>query len=69
MAETFQETPEIDRGLVEGNYFDYVDDDVALQAEIDLLDSANAFEDPSSLLMDARCTLTRCVHPRELYLA
>ncbi len=62
MAETFTETPEIDRGLVQGNYFDYVDDEVALQAEIDLLDSADAFEDPS-FPSDARALYFDPLHP------
>ena len=32
MADEFIEQPEIDCGLVAGNYFDYRDDEFALQA-------------------------------------
>ena len=56
------ETREIDRGLVQGNYFDYVDDDVALQGEIDLLDSADVFED-TSFPADARALYFDPLHP------
>ena len=56
------ETREIDRGLVQGNYFDYADDDVALQGEIDLLDSADVFED-TSFPADARALYFDPLHP------
>ena len=62
MADEFVEQPEIDCGLVAGNYFDYRDDEVALQAEIDLLNAAASFED-EKFPADARALYFDPLHP------
>ena len=38
-----EEVAEIDTGLAPGNYFNYRDHDVALQAEVDLLDGISGY--------------------------
>jgi hypothetical protein len=62
MADEFIEQPEIDCGLVAGNYFDYRDDEVALQAETDLLNAVASFED-EKFPADARALYFDPMHP------
>ena len=37
----FQQPKEMDSGLCPGNYFDYLDDDIAKQRELELFDTWN----------------------------
>lgn len=57
------EIAEIDRGLAPGNYFDYKDHEVALQAELDLLDPSGAPFVDETFPADARSLYFDPLHP------
>ncbi len=54
---------EIDTGLAIGNYFNYADKDVALQAEIDLLDTVEGYFCDTTFPADTRALYFDPVHP------
>ena len=54
---------EIDSGLAPGNYFNYPDHDVALQAEVDLLDGIEGYFNDEAFPADSRQLYFDPTHP------
>jgi len=54
---------EIDSGLAPGNYFNYPDHDVALQAEVDLLDGIEGYFNDEAFPADSRQLYFDPAHP------
>jgi len=57
------EVAEIDTGLAPGNYFNYTDKDIALQAEIDLLDGVAGYFCDTTFPADTRSLYFDPLHP------
>ena len=58
-----EEVAAIDSGLAPGNYFNYKDHDVALQAEVDLLDELTGYYCDKEFPADGRALYFDPTHP------